>query len=152
MAWLSRDIVIMLGLSLQASPSTCIGIVLAVIIRAVRHCVMQVPCPPACNKGCECKQTSVRLESWLQSRLEICLCGSHPNLLSKSFVAVLTKVWWDWYQEDGLLLLWAHTGPGKFVWKAAIWFPHIYSQDTHLQLTFLRKHYSWASMNFGSSK
>jgi hypothetical protein len=40
------------GASLQASPSTCMGMVLVVIIRADLHWVMQVPCPPACSSGC----------------------------------------------------------------------------------------------------
>jgi hypothetical protein len=40
------------GVSLQASPSTCIGIVFVVMMRADLHWVMQVPWPPACSRGC----------------------------------------------------------------------------------------------------
>lgn len=43
--------VIIEGINLQASPSTCIGIVFEVTIFACLHCVMQVPCPPAWSKG-----------------------------------------------------------------------------------------------------
>jgi hypothetical protein len=39
------------GLTLHASPSTCIGIVFDVTIFAERHWVIQVPWPPACNNG-----------------------------------------------------------------------------------------------------
>ncbi|KAH9412871.1 hypothetical protein DERP_009853 [Dermatophagoides pteronyssinus] len=35
----------------HGSPSTCIGIVRQVIIFALRHCAIIVPCPPACNNG-----------------------------------------------------------------------------------------------------
>lgn len=50
-ALFSRDNSIMDGFTLHASPSTCIGIVFVVTIFAVRHCVIHVPCPPACRSG-----------------------------------------------------------------------------------------------------
>jgi hypothetical protein len=46
-ALLRRVMEITEGVSLQASPSTCMGMVLVVMMRADLHWVMQVPCPPA---------------------------------------------------------------------------------------------------------
>lgn len=46
-ALFSSVMVMMEGLSLQASPSTCMGIVLDVTILADLHCEIVVPCPPA---------------------------------------------------------------------------------------------------------
>jgi len=42
-AWLRMVMEMMEGVSLQASPSTCMGIVFVVMMRADLHCVMQVP-------------------------------------------------------------------------------------------------------------
>ena len=60
-AWLRMVMEMMEGVSLQASPSTCMGIVFVVMMRADLHCVMQVPCPPACSRGCNMVQKSTQI-------------------------------------------------------------------------------------------
>lgn len=60
-AWLRMVMEMMEGVSLQASPSTCMGIVLVVMMRADLHCVMQVPCPPACSRGWNTAQISTQI-------------------------------------------------------------------------------------------
>lgn len=71
-ALLSKLMEIMDGLSLQASPSTCIGMVLVVTILADWHWQMVVPWPPACSRGCKTNKmsgihTNILCAKWLQT-------------------------------------------------------------------------------------
>jgi hypothetical protein len=67
-ALLRRVIEMMEGVSLQASPSTCMGMVFVVIMRADLHWVMQVPWPPACSSGCN----PVHIQTYIQvSQLDL---------------------------------------------------------------------------------
>lgn len=67
-ALLRRVMEMMEGVSLQASPSTCMGMVFVVIMRADLHWVMQVPWPPACSSGCN----PVHIQTYIQvSQLDL---------------------------------------------------------------------------------
>lgn len=48
-AWLKKPNVITDGFKRQASPSTCMGTDILVVMRAVLHWHSAVPVPPVCN-------------------------------------------------------------------------------------------------------
>lgn len=87
-ALLRRDISIIDGFTLHASPSTCMGMVFDVTILAERHWVMHVPWPPACRRGCARREKNVYEDS-LQLIISLFthqLVRSKTNNLNQSIV------------------------------------------------------------------